>query len=442
MPSVLQEVFTGNSTCSDNSTDCCHDCLGMSDQNYNLLYAIYAWTNAIMVIFAGFLVDKLGNKVGALLFSGLCVVGSCTFALAVFFKGTAAMLPIMLIGRLIFGSGNGSLTIVQNRITSYWFKDKELALAFGITLSFSRLGSVLNFFLTQHFENRFGLAWTLWGGAMLCGMGFLSSITVSYLDHRGMKELGEEGTTQSEAKKLKVSDIGKFSSQYWIIAFMIMFFYNGVFPFVADASKFIQNKYGYEKATSAYMAGAVYDVSMIISPFLGGVIDVIGKRGYLALACSILTIPVFGLLAFTYVHPLVLTLWLGFTYSFAAATMWPSIPLVVSQATIGTAMGLTTSIQMIGIGISNLVVGAILGHTDDPTERLKKWKYVMIYLLANSLACVASCVLINLVDLKKGGLLNQSRREKQLKEQLAENEEDEPSESDPLLSGNRSSINT
>lgn len=43
------------------------------------------------------------------------------------------------------------------------------------------------------------------------------------------------------------------------------------------------------------------------------------------------------------------------------ASMWPSIPLVVPQATLGTAMGLATSIQMIGIGVSNLVVGQILG---------------------------------------------------------------------------------
>ena len=44
--------------------------------------------------------------------------------------------------------------------------------------------------------------------------------------------------------------------------------------------------------------------------------------------------------------------------------MWPSIPLVVSQATIGTAMGVTTSIQMIGMGISNLIVGQILGSSE------------------------------------------------------------------------------
>lgn len=43
------------------------------------------------------------------------------------------------------------------------------------------------------------------------------------------------------------------------------------------------------------------------------------------------------------------------------ASMWPSIPLVVPQATLGTAMGLATSVQMIGIGLSNLIVGQILG---------------------------------------------------------------------------------
>ena len=49
-------------------------------------------------------------SVGAFLFSGLCVIGSSTFAAGIFLKGTSAMLPVMLLGRLLFGSGNGSLT--------------------------------------------------------------------------------------------------------------------------------------------------------------------------------------------------------------------------------------------------------------------------------------------------------------------------------------------
>ena len=49
--------------------------------------------------------------------------------------------------------------------------------------------------------------------------------------------------------------------------------------------------------------------------------DIIGKRGYLALSCSLATIPVFGILAFTHVYPVVATLWLGITYSFAAVSI-------------------------------------------------------------------------------------------------------------------------
>ena len=44
------------------------------------------------------------------------------------------------------------------------YSNKELALAFGISLAFSRLGSVLNFLLTQNVEACVGLTWTLWGG--------------------------------------------------------------------------------------------------------------------------------------------------------------------------------------------------------------------------------------------------------------------------------------
>jgi len=55
-------------------------------------------------------------------------------------------------------------SVVQSRITAFWFRDKELAMAFGITLAFSRLGSVLNFISTAHIYEAFGLLWTLWTG--------------------------------------------------------------------------------------------------------------------------------------------------------------------------------------------------------------------------------------------------------------------------------------
>lgn len=49
--------------------------------------------------------------------------------------------------------------------------------------------------------------------------------------------------------------------------------------------------------------------------------DYVGLRGIFALTCAVLTLPVFGLLAFSYVPPLVSTIWLGVTYSFAAVSL-------------------------------------------------------------------------------------------------------------------------
>uniref|UniRef100_A0A8C5R2F7 Lysosomal dipeptide transporter MFSD1 n=1 Tax=Leptobrachium leishanense TaxID=445787 RepID=A0A8C5R2F7_9ANUR len=409
MPSVLQDQFQGvsnitcyNGTFTNHSRDCIEG-LGMSPQEFNFLYAIYAWTNAVVVIVAGFLIDKLGNRFGLFLFSLLTVLGSSIFALGSHFKGTSYMLPIMLIGRLLFGAGNGSLTIVQARVAAFWFKGKELALALCLTRSFSRLGSVLNFFITEEFECQYGIQWTLWGGTILCILGFLSAVIVSELDIAGVKQLGLDGAIKEESKKVRAQDIQHLPLRYWLLALTIMFFYTGIHPFVADASKFIQDKYdGYDRRTAGYIAGAVYDSPLFLSAAIGILIDYIGMRGVMVFLCSVLTPPVFALLAFTYVPPLVATLWLGVMYCLAAASMWPSIPLLVRQATLGMAMGIATSMQMIGIGLSNLIVGAILGSKSSEAKiPLWRWQEMMIYMLVNTIACIATSVALNVVDRKK-----------------------------------------
>ena len=41
-----------------------------------------------------------------------------------------------------------------------------------------------------------------------------------------------------------------------------------------------------------------------------------------------------------------------------------SIPLLVSRSILGTAIGVAQTLQMAGIGVSNLVVGQILGDNE------------------------------------------------------------------------------
>lgn len=50
---------------------------------------------------------------------------------------------------------------------------------------------------------------------------------------------------------------------------------------------------------------------------------------------------------------------LGMSYSVCAAALWPSVQLLVPLRANGTANGVATSIQMLVIGICNIVVGTL-----------------------------------------------------------------------------------
>lgn len=59
-------------------------------------------------------------------------------------------------------------------------------------------------------------------------------------------------------------------------------------------------------------------------------------------------------------YPLVLT---GVGYSIYAAAIWGSIPYIVDTNSVGTAFGLATAIQNIGLTISPTIVGMIKDGT-------------------------------------------------------------------------------
>ena len=87
--------------------------------------------------------------------------------------------------------------------------------------------------------------------------------------------------------------------------------------------------------------------------------DWFGRRNWIALCGTGLTVPVFLLLRFSNVDPAVAMLLLGVSYSVCAAALWPSVQFLVPERTVGTANGVTTAVQMLGIGICNIAVGAL-----------------------------------------------------------------------------------
>lgn len=101
---------------------------------------MYSYPNTVLPIFGGIFLDIIGLRLGILVFSGILTLGQGVFMIG----GYQKSFGVMIAGRVIFGLGGESLSVAQSAIVSKWFKGKELAMALGLNISISRLGSVIN----------------------------------------------------------------------------------------------------------------------------------------------------------------------------------------------------------------------------------------------------------------------------------------------------------
>jgi MFS family permease len=73
----------------------------------SLLYAVYSYPNCFLPIFGGVFLDKVGIRVGLMLFITSLTLGQVVFC----FGGFVTNFNIMLAGRFIFGLGGESLSV-------------------------------------------------------------------------------------------------------------------------------------------------------------------------------------------------------------------------------------------------------------------------------------------------------------------------------------------
>lgn len=72
---------------------------------------------------------------------------------------------------------------------------------------------------------------------------------------------------------------------------------------------------------------------------------------------SVLLIPVYLLLIYAPIHPLIPMVMMGLAFSLIPAAMWPSVALIVEENKLGTAYGLMTMVQNIGLAGFNFLIG-------------------------------------------------------------------------------------
>jgi MFS family permease len=323
--------------------------LGFSNSNIGLLQAIYSIPNVFMVLIGGYVVDRIGTRKAIFIFGTLCFIGSIITALS----GT---LTVMAAGRLVFGLGAESLIVAVTTAVAKWFRGKELSFAFGINLMIARAGT----WLAQNSPTWARSEYTNWRSPLLISVGFATMcvfgaiaywILEAYADKHF--ELKQQGSTD----KVVFGDIYKFGLSYWYIVALCIVFYSAIFPFETFAIKFFMEAHGTSRELGGFLVSILTASTMFGTPLFGLFVDRVGKRALLMMLGSILLIPVYLMMAYTHISLYVPMAMMGVAFSLIPAVMWPSVAYIVDQSKLGTAYGLMTMIQNIGLAGFNLLVG-------------------------------------------------------------------------------------
>lgn len=343
------------------------------------------------LIFAGIILDKTGIRFTGILSASLMVIGAAIKYVGIsdWFQATELCawlnswwveLPgsakMASLGFMIFGCGCEMAGTTVSKAIAKWFKGKEMALAMGLEMAIARLGVFavmwLSPFIAERFDN--SIVAPVAFCTVLLIIGLICYCVFSVMDTRLDKQLiaaGEMSEDKSSDEEFHVSDLGKiFSSKvFWLVALLCVLYYSAIFPFQRYATNFLEVTLGTDAQTAAHMFSCFPILAMVLTPFLGGLLDFKGKGATMLLVGALIMTACH--LGFAFLLPafpskalaVMIIVILGVSFSLVPAALWPSVPKIIDEKVLGSAYCVIFWIQNIGLCLVPLLIGKILVFT-------------------------------------------------------------------------------
>jgi MFS family permease len=224
--------------------------LGFTSEEFGRLIGLTTIANMFgMIIVGGVILDKWGIRIAGLVFGGLAAVGGTITAMAsagMFGQEHGHMLTMMIVGRIMFGSGLEITCVVATRTIVKWFKGYELALAMAINIGFGRLGSALGTAVSPDIANGH-VSPAVTFAASLIGLALILFLVYTFFDKRLDRQRTKKDEVKVEEEDFKFSDLTKLAKNpsFIYIALLCVSFYAAVFPFLQYAPDMLVNKFGF-----------------------------------------------------------------------------------------------------------------------------------------------------------------------------------------------------
>ncbi len=367
-----------------------------SSSDFGLWNSAYGWFNVffLMLIFGGIILDKMGVRFTGIGAAITMIIGTVLQYLAITealtlpatILGVKSQVAIGALGFGVFGVGVEIAGITVSKIIVKWFKGKELALAMGLEMATARIGTALALALPLPIATKwFGdaqnpaLSAPVALGLGLLVAGFIAFLWYTFMDKKLDKSImatKQAGDEEEEPFKFKdILEIVK-NKGFWLVAFLCVLFYSGIFPFLYYATDLMINKYGVDPEFAGTIPSLLPFGTIILTPLFGNLYDRKGKGATIMLIGSVFLLLVHVLFATPaldhYIVAIALVIFLGITFSLVPSAMWPSVPKIIPEKQLGTAYALIFWVQNWGLMGMPLLIGYVLDKANPEVVAAKE----------------------------------------------------------------------
>ncbi|MBV8784057.1 MAG: MFS transporter [Gammaproteobacteria bacterium] len=358
---------------------------GFTQSQIGDLTAVISLPNILLALFDGLLIDRFGPARVTLWAAVIGFVGAVLTAI-----GTPY--DLMWTGRLIFGISEGAIFISLIAGLAQWFPRSGVALATALYLSLARVGSFSLDRSPSWAHSLYDRGWQppLWLGAAITGGGLLAAIVLRLLDARAPRPAGVARHPHFEWRALLGFDLS-----YWYILALHVLYAAVFFPFRQTfAIEYLQHVKGLSLQAAGAVNSGVFGAAVFATAFFGLLADRFGHRALMLTFGTVLLPVTFLVLTLTDLSPWVSTVLMGISFSLVPAVIWPATTLIVEPRRLGTALGVITMLQNVGLWASNRCAGWLADRAGAGPAHPEGYDTMIWYFTLLSLSALTSAVLL------------------------------------------------
>ncbi len=368
--------------------DLLHRQRGFSQSQLGMLNGVMSIPNVALALINGILIDRYGPARIAMWSAAIGVVGAALTAVG---KPYA----LMVAGRFIFGISEGAIFIALIAGLAQWFPRAGIALATSLFLSLARTGSYTVDTSPTWARALYDRGWQapLWLGTGMTVVGLAAAVFFFWLDRRHRPQL--RSAQSGAAERINWSHLFSFDMSYWYILALHVLYAAVFFPFrTTYVVEYFQHAKGLNLQQASSANSWVFFAAIFATPFFGLLADRFGHRA-LMLTCGTALLPAtFVVLGLTDMSLWVSTVMMGISFSLVPAVIWPATTLIVQPRRLGTALGLITLIQALGMAVANLAAGWLADRMSAGAHNPAGYTAMLWFFFLLSLVALLSAVLL------------------------------------------------